>query len=99
MVSGVIRDRKEKGEGRLLLRGIHEGPSGPSGVLGEVPLTDMGIVSLELVKEFICRWEAAVGFADAQDPIYYKLLEAVVPNEVEKTFRKFIEESASVVLD
>jgi hypothetical protein len=48
-------------------------------VLGEVPLMDVSVVALELVEEFVRRWEAAVGFTDARDSVDDELLESVVP--------------------
>jgi hypothetical protein len=59
----------------------------------------MGVVSLELVEEFVGRWEAAVGFADAWDSIYDEFLEAVVSYKVEEAAQEFVEEGAFVVLD
>ena len=98
-VSTIWRDGEEKSEGCFLLCCVHKGPSRPSGVLGEVPLSDMGVVSLELVEEFVGRWEAAVGFADAWDSIYDEFLEAVVSYKVEEAAQEFVEEGAFVVLD
>jgi hypothetical protein len=74
VVSSIIQDREEEGEEHLLLCGIHEGTSGPSGVLREVPLPDVGIVVLELVEEFVCSWEASVWLADAGDAVDDELL-------------------------
>jgi hypothetical protein len=47
-------------------------------MLGEVPLSDVGVVLLEFFEEFICSWEAAIGFGDAQDSIDYELMEPIV---------------------
>jgi hypothetical protein len=83
LVSRVRQDRKEECEGCLLLCGVHEGASGPSRVLGEVPLTDVGVVALELVEEFVSCREPSVWFADTWDSVDYELLESVVSDEVE----------------
>ena len=47
-------------------------------MLGEVPLSDVGVVPLELFEEFIRGWEAAVGFTDAWDSVDDELAEPVV---------------------
>ena len=52
-------------------------------MLGEVPLTDMGIVALELCEELISHWESAIWLADAWDPVDDEFVEAVIADEVE----------------
>jgi hypothetical protein len=52
-------------------------------VLWEVPLSDVGVVALELLEEFVRRRESSVWLADAWDAVDYELLEAVVADEVE----------------
>jgi hypothetical protein len=59
-------------------------------VLGEVPLTDVGIVTLKLCEEFVRGWEAAVLFSDTWDPIDDELAEAIITDEVEEPCGEFV---------
>jgi hypothetical protein len=68
-------------------------------MLGEVPLSDVGVVLLELFEEFGHGWEAAIGFTDTWDSIDNKLAEPVVADQVEEACWEFVEEGTFVVLD
>jgi len=73
--------------------------AGCSGVLGEVPLTDMGIVALELSKEFVRSGEASIWFTDARNSINNKFAKSVISDKVEKSSRELVEDGSSVVFD
>ena len=46
-------------------------------------MSDVGVVALELLEEFVRCRESSVRLADAWDAVDYELLEAVVSDEVE----------------
>lgn len=62
-------------------------------------MADMGVVALELIKEFGGIGEAAIQFVDAGDPINNEFAEAVVPDEVEEAIWEFVEYGCFVVFD
>jgi hypothetical protein len=60
---------------------------------------DVGIVSLELHKEFGCSWELAIGLADIWDTVDDELAESVIADEIEEACGEFVEEGSFVVFN
>ena len=68
-------------------------------MLREVPLANVGVVSLELSKEFVSSREVAIRFLDARDSVNDELVEAIIPNKVKEASWKFVENGGFVVLN